>query len=373
MSCSQPHGARLWEGGHSDTSGALGRREASLPRAIGHRVSVLQVHAHLEPHAEPLLGRRIFAEMIKVRITPCLRVSPWVRVALEETQTLRREGRGRGLGTPEGSGHSPGLGGLSSTRLGASRPGEQAECPKALEDRPSPEPQEGHPPTPSPLPWHPSLWCCAPDAPGYSWGGGAEWTGVGSRKRQSTSPRLTFSGPSSPPAGTLGPAVRSACHWLLHLPEPVGSVLAGSTHALAQPPHPREQSATTIHPRTPPPPYLASQQASHSFSNACQLLKAPEFSALVLRRSGHLSPNDSQVLTQGSFALRRQMVCHQRALYRRHRWAQVALCGRALLPSWRGDVAAAGRLQLGVVSVRLSPSLGCGPLSTQRDPPGLWD
>lgn len=205
MSCSQPHGVRLWEGGHSDTSGALGRREASLPRGIGHRVSVLQVHAHLEPHAEPLLGRIIFAEMIKVRITPCLRVSPWVRVALEEMQTLRREGRGRGLGTPEGSGHSPGLEGLSSTCLGASCPGEQAERPKALEDRPSPEPREGHLPTPSPLPWHPSLWCCAPDAPGYSWGGGAERTGVGSRKRQSSSPRLTFSGPSSPPAGTLGP------------------------------------------------------------------------------------------------------------------------------------------------------------------------
>ena len=39
--------------------------------------------------------------MIKVRITPYLQVSPWVRVALEETdaetQTLRREGRGKGL------------------------------------------------------------------------------------------------------------------------------------------------------------------------------------------------------------------------------------------------------------------------------------
>ena len=175
-------------------------------------------------------------------------------------------------------------------------------------------------------------------------------------------------------ADFLWPLLASCRHprpdWLLRLPEPVGSVLAGSMHALAQLPCPWEQSATTIHPRTPPPPYLASQQASRSFSNACQLLKAPELSALVLR-SGHLSPNDSQALTQGSFALRRQTVCHQRALYRRHGWAQVALCGRALLASWRGDVAVAGRLQLGVVSMRVSASLGRGPLSTQRDPPGL--
>ena len=83
-----------------------------------------------------------------------------------------------------------------------------------------------------------------------------------------------------------------------------------------------------------------------------------------------LSPSNSQALTQGSFALRRQTVCHQWALYRCRRWAQGALCGRALLPSRRGDVAAAGRLQLGVVSVRVSPSLGCGPSSIQRDGPG---
>lgn len=48
-----------------------------------------------------MLGRRIFAEVIKVRITTYLHVSPWVRVALEETeaetQTLGREGSGRGL------------------------------------------------------------------------------------------------------------------------------------------------------------------------------------------------------------------------------------------------------------------------------------
>ena len=43
--------------------------------------------------------------------------------------------------------------------------------------------------------------------------------------------------------GTLDPGVQSACPWLLHLPEPRGSVLAGSMHALAQPPHPGEQSA----------------------------------------------------------------------------------------------------------------------------------
>lgn len=32
-------------------------------------------------------------------------------------------------------------------------------------------------------------------------------------------------------------------------------------------------------------------------------------------------------------------------------------------------MAAVGRLQLGVVSMRVSPSLGCGPSSTQQDGP----
>lgn len=107
--------------------------------------SVLQVHARLEPPAEPLLGRTSFAEVIKVRITPYLHMSPWVRVALEETeaetQTLGREGSGRGL-TGVATAR---LRGLSSTRLGASRPGERAGCLKALGDRPSPEPREGCP------------------------------------------------------------------------------------------------------------------------------------------------------------------------------------------------------------------------------------
>ena len=77
-----------------------GRPVSPEPLGIGSD-SVLQVHVCLEPPAEPLLGRRTFAEVIKVRFTPYLQLSPWVRVVLEETeaetQTLRGEGRGRGL------------------------------------------------------------------------------------------------------------------------------------------------------------------------------------------------------------------------------------------------------------------------------------